>query len=44
MPNRARRTKGWCKPMATAVLSNPEEEIAPPGKNLCERLGPQRGP
>jgi|JI6StandDraft_1071083.scaffolds.fasta_scaffold1449871_1 hypothetical protein len=44
MPNRARRTKGWCKPMATAALSNPEEEIVPPVKNLCERLDPQRGP
>ena len=44
MPNRASRTKGWCKPMATVVLSIPEEKTEPPVKNLCERSGFQRKP
>lgn len=44
MPSWARRTKGWCKPMATAAIPIPEEEITPPVKNLCERLGLQRRP
>jgi hypothetical protein len=44
MPNRASRTKGWCKPMATVVLSIPEEKTEPPVKNLCERSGSQREP
>lgn len=44
MPNRASRTEGWCKPMATAALSSPEDKTVPPVKNLCERSGPQREP